>query len=65
MNDNAEEFKRRFYNIIYDLIWDECLSEKDKAEVLAYAKKHVDSNLIYCTNMAKFLDEIKKEKGIE
>ena len=67
MNDNAKLFKQKFCNIIYDLIWDKYLSDKDKAEVLAYAKKHVDANLIYYnyTNLAKFLDEVKKEKGIK
>ena len=65
MNDKAEEFKKRFYGVLFDLIWDKDLDERDRVEVLTYIKLHIDENLIYYTMLVKLLDEIEEEMGIE
>lgn len=65
MNDKAEEFKKRFYSVLSDLIWDKDLDERDKIEVLAYMKSHIDANLMYYTRLVELLDEVEKEMGIE
>lgn len=65
MNDKAEEFKKRFYSVLSDLTWDKGLDERDRVEVLAYMKSHIDANLMYYTGLVELLDEIEKEMGIE
>lgn len=65
MNDKAEGFKKRFYSVLSDLIWDKDLDERDRVEVLAYMKSHIDANLMYYTGLVKLLDEVEKEMGIE
>lgn len=65
MNDKAEEFKKRFYSVLLDLIWDKDLDERDRVEVLAYMKSRIDANLMYYTGLVELLDEIEKEMVIE
>ena len=65
MNDKLEEFKKRFYSVLSDLIWDKDLDERDRVEGLAYMKSHIDAKLIYYIGLVELLDEIEKEMCIE